>query len=198
MHPCILVPDIGEFKKIWIQATIPNRFLEKRFMGTGGTCSHNYTIQAVFPYGITYEPLCILAACKHVVSHIDHVGQGLGIVADRRYIHNPCDIDAAVAYKDTDPGFFINNRVFRRISLFLCKCISRIGKQHGTGGRCSRCLHDRLWDVLWACKGTADKDTRSGSGNRCKGTGFGKTMKIKFNPKVLCQFAHIFGYLETS
>ena len=39
-------------------------------------------------------------------------GQALGIFGDGRYIGNPADIDAAVAYKNTDAGFLTGDIIF--------------------------------------------------------------------------------------
>ncbi len=48
VNPGVLIPDIGHFKQILVEARIPDGLLEKSFMGSGGAGGHHHPVDLLF------------------------------------------------------------------------------------------------------------------------------------------------------
>ena len=74
------------------------------FMGFGAAGGHDHAVQLVLDDLFLDLVLSVLRAGKQVLIRIDDIRQGCRIFVNCRNIHDPADIDAAIADKDPDPG----------------------------------------------------------------------------------------------
>ena len=112
----------------------------------------------------------VLGAGEEIVLHIDHVGEGLGVIPHPGHVHDAADVDAAVADEHPDPGEFFRDRSLLPGGVSLTRVLrpaSRRAASAGPRGR-GRGLHDRIGDVLGPLHGAAHVNAGPGGGHRRK------------------------------
>ena len=167
-------------------------------MGSGGAGGHHHAVDSLFGDDLLHAFLCILGTGKQIVLHMDHVGQGLGVVSDRRDIGNPPYVDAAVAHKNANAWFFSGKVVFRRQLFGPCHGPSGLRQYLAGSGGGRRGLHDRLGDVLWALEYAAEVNSLSACADRRKALCLSIMMFIQFNPDFFGQLDDIIIWFQAN
>ena len=136
MNPRILITDIREFKQITIQTGLPQGLLKKGFMGPRRAGGHDNTVEPFLFNGLTDSALGIFAAGEQVFRGMDDLGKTFCVFPYPGDIHDPADIGAAVADKDTDPGLSVKTDRFFGVGLTTGQAVPGIGQQGRGHGRC--------------------------------------------------------------
>ena len=190
MHvdPGALIP-IGHIEEVTVETCLTNRVLKQGFMSSRRTRSHHHPVQLCS--SITFLMILgILRAGIEVSLGIDDMGQCPGILHHSRDIHNPADINPAVADEGTDTGPLIIHILLRNIFLLGDQCPSCLGEK-GEASAATALAWATVSGTSLGRKDTADKDPRFRGLQRRKDGGFSKTVLVEINPKNICHLLMI-------
>ena len=191
MDPGVLVADIGHFKEIFVEAARLEGLHKHGFVGFGAAGGHHHPVKLMLDDFFFDLVLGILAAGKKVFIRIDHMGKGCSIIFNRRNIHDPSDVDTAVAHKNPDA-----RRLADHIHLFGNFNLRNVpppgfGKLGPcqTGGRTG--FRHRSGNVLGSLEYSADINSGPRCGHRCKRMVIGKIVFVQFNAETLGKLCRI-------
>jgi len=103
VDPGTLVPDVGHFEKILIEARITDKGAEDRLMGPSGARCHDDPVKRFFMDDVFDLLLGVLGTGEKVLIGEDDIGESFGVVLHIGDIDDTPDVDAAIADKDADP-----------------------------------------------------------------------------------------------
>ena len=176
MNPGAVLPDIGHFEVILVNAALPERIAEQRFQGPGGAGGHNHPVELFFLDGLRDGIGRIGGTGKQLLGSVDNVRKRLAIFHHRRHIDHFSDIGAAMAYKNTDPGLFCGHIFFGWVGSFGAQLPAPVIQKLTALGARAAGGKNRFRDIHGALKGAADKDPGAGGLHGIGGSGLAKSV----------------------
>ena len=170
MNPGILVPDIGHFKQIFVQAAGLKGFHENGFMGLGGAGGHHHPVQPVFPDQLPSSgpgnPGC------RKTDSAWHKPRAAGVAANASAAATsttPAILMPQLQTKTPIRGSSAVTSISSGIRRFWCRYAGPAPALHPRQAGRGAGFNDRTGDVLGSLEHAADIDAGTGGLNGRKG-----------------------------
>ena len=185
MHPGAMLTDVGHLEEVLVNAAFAAGVAEKRLMGSGCACRNHHPVEAFFPDRICYFLGIVRGTGKNAFLRMNHIVQGRGVLDNRRHIHDPSDIRAAMAYENADFRLFTGFITFRWVDPIPGQIAAAVGQKLTAQGIGPAGRDDGLGDIDGALERAADKNTGPRGFDGIGRFVHTELMRIEFNAELL-------------